>query len=64
MTKQKNQNRKHVYKCFFPIHQPSLKTQPNILNTVVLATPEFLFDFWEVLFLSPQCLSQWPGAAG
>lgn len=31
---------------------------------MTLATPEFLFNFWEVLFFSPQCLSQRPGAAG
>lgn len=64
MTKEKNQCRKQVYKHYFPIHQPSLKTQPNIPNVVMLATPEFLFNFWEVLFFSPQCLSQRPGAAG
>lgn len=49
---------------FFPVHQPSRKTQPNIPHAVMLATPEFLFNFREFLFFSPQCLSQRPGAAG
>lgn len=30
----------------------------------MLAAPEVLFDFREVLFFSPQGLGQWPGAAG
>lgn len=64
MTKEKNQCRKRVYKRYFPAHHPSRKTQPTIPNVVTLATPEFLFNFWEVLFFSPQCLSQRPGAAG
>lgn len=64
MTKEKNQCRKQVYKRYFPTHYPSRKTQPTIPNVVTLATPEFLFNFWEVFFFSPQCLSQRPGAAG
>lgn len=64
MTKEKNQCRKGVYKPYFPTHHPSRKTQPTIPNVVTLATPEFLFNFWEFLFFSPQCLSQRPGAAG
>lgn len=31
---------------------------------VKLAAPKLLFDFWEVLFFSPQGLGQRPGAAG
>lgn len=30
----------------------------------MLVAPELLFDFWEVLFFSPQGLGQRPGAAG
>lgn len=63
MTTEKNQSRKPEYKCYFPVHQPSLKTQPSTPKVGLLATPKFLFDFREVLFFSPQCLSQWPGAA-
>lgn len=30
----------------------------------MLVTPEFLFNFWEVLLFSPQGFGQWSGTAG
>lgn len=33
------------------------------IGPVMLVTPELLFNFWEVLFFSPQGFGQRPGAA-
>lgn len=45
---------------------PTLSQTPSRSHTVpeVLIAPELLFDFWKLLFFSPQGLRQRPGAAG
>lgn len=51
------------YKSYFPLPKPQSNPTHCPKGLVMLAAPELLFNFWEVLFFSPQCLSQWPGAA-
>ena len=51
-------------KCYFPLPNPHSKPTRCPIGPMMLVIPELLFNFWEVLFFSPQGFGQRPGAAG
>lgn len=52
-----------VVSAISPLPDPQSKPTHCPKGPVTLVAPELLFDFWEVLFFSPQGLGQRPGAA-